>query len=170
MARLKQTVPLQPDAILALAPESLAESIRPAGFFRQKSRYIHDFCHFLQQQGGMHGLQNMPTEALRGLLLQQRGIGEETADSILLYAMHRPVFVVDAYTRRILTRTGLLEEGLSYGEVQQTLLRGLPAEQGLFAEYHALLVEHAKRSCRKQPACSRCVLRRDCNYAIAVSP
>ena len=95
----------------------------------------------------------------RQRLLEISGIGEETADSMLLYAGGRPVFVVDAYTRRILARHGILEDGSSYGEIQRLFTDHLPPDAGLYNQYHALIVETAKRYCRKEPNCGECPLR-----------
>ncbi len=95
----------------------------------------------------------------RQRLLEIKGIGEETADSILLYAGGRPVFVVDAYTRRILTRHGILPEGESYGEIQRLFMDHLPSDADLYNQYHAMIVETAKRYCRKVPNCGECPLR-----------
>jgi endonuclease-3 related protein len=95
----------------------------------------------------------------RQRLLEIPGIGEETADSMLLYARGRPVFVVDAYTRRILTRHGFLEGRTSYGEIQRLFMAHLPPDADLYNQYHALIVETAKRYCRKEPNCGECPLR-----------
>ena len=97
-------------------------------------------------------------------LLSIKGIGPETADSILLYACDQPHFVVDAYTRRIFSRYGLLSEKASYQEVQRFFESQLPVDVSLFKRFHALIVEHGKQTCKKIPACPDCVLQRECGY------
>jgi len=102
---------------------------------------------------------------LRETLLGIHGIGEETADSILLYAANKPVFVIDAYTRRIIDRLGLTPEGNKYSDYQRLFMDNLPPEINLFNEYHALLVAQGKYFCKKKPECVGCSLRELCNYA-----
>jgi endonuclease-3 related protein len=94
-------------------------------------------------------------------LLGVKGIGPETADSILLYALNKPVFVVDAYTRRIMACQGTVANDATYDDIQSLFVKNLKKSAALFNEYHALLVEHAKRVCRRRPICSRCILKKD---------
>ncbi len=101
----------------------------------------------------------IPTEELRRELLDVKGIGPETADSILLYALDRPVFVVDAYTKRVLSRHGLLDDKVSYGETQALFTGSLKHSAGFFNEYHALLVALGKDYCRPRPKCAQCPLK-----------
>jgi len=101
---------------------------------------------------------------MRRQLLGLNGVGNETADSILLYAFNKPIFIIDAYTKRIFSRLGFCSEDAAYHELQELLMSALPEDSRLFNEYHALLVEHAKRHCRKKPECSDCVLKKMCNY------
>ena len=139
-------------------------AIRPAGFFRQKARAIRGFLGWLQQNhgGSLSRALALPPDVLRRELLALRGIGPETADAILLYAANRPFFVADAYTRRILARHGWLAEDVGYQETQQFLHRHLPRDPALFNEFHALLVETAKRHCRRAaPLCKGCPLEFD---------
>ena len=111
------------------------------------------------EQGGLDALKDVPTETLREMLLSISGIGYETADSILLYALDRPVFVVDAYTYRIFLRHNLIYEEITYNEFQELFMRNLPEDVDLFKEYHALLVEVGKRFCKKKkPMCGGCPL------------
>ena len=98
------------------------------------------------------------TRSLRAELLAVHGIGNETADDILLYALDKPVFVIDAYTRRLLSRLGVADGKEPYPQHQRLFMAELPADAGMFAEYHALIVTHAKVSCRKSPECGGCVL------------
>lgn len=139
---LKDHQALSPEAILSLPHESLAAIIRPAGYYNQKARYLRGFARRYASS------RTIPS---REELLSLKGIGPETADSILLYAYGEPYFVVDAYTRRILLHHGLIDEHASYDEVQSLFHASLPREKWLYQEYHALLVEHAKRHYRKRP-------------------
>ncbi|MGH9432888.1 MAG: endonuclease III domain-containing protein [Terriglobia bacterium] len=144
--------------------EQVESAIRPAGFFRQKARAIRGFLHWLQQRhgGSLSRALALPPDVLRRELVALRGIGPETADAILLYAANRPFFVADAYTRRILARHGWLAEDVGYEETQEFLHRHLPRDAALFNEFHALLVETAKRHCRRAaPLCKGCPLEFD---------
>jgi endonuclease-3 related protein len=150
-----------------ISTAELARLIRPAGYFNQKAKKLHAFLDYLSvnYQLDLNLLFQRPTRQLRRELLSIWGIGEETADSICLYAAQRPVFVVDAYTRRLFSRLGHVEEKVSYAQLQSFLTKRLPSDAQLFNEYHALIVTHAKETCRKQePLCSRCVLRAGCAY------
>lgn len=140
----------------------LENCIRPAGFYRQKALTIRNFLDWLTRAcgGSLATLFAPPAEEARRELLKVRGLGPETVDAILLYAGRHPFFVADAYTRRILARHGLVPAKAGYSAVQQFLHRHLPANQGLFNGYHALLVEVGKRFCRRQqPDCEACPLR-----------
>jgi endonuclease III related protein len=139
----------------------LAELIHSSGYYRQKARKLKAFLAFLREnyQGSLDRMFRVPTNVLREQLLAVHGIGPETADSILLYAGQHPVFVVDAYTRRILQRHGLAEERHTYEEIRELYERNLPADPELFNEYHALIVHTGKHFCRtKEPRCSECPL------------
>ena len=129
--------------VLDLPEGQLKEAIRPAGYYNQKARYIREFLLFYL------GLDSRVPS--REELLQVKGVGEETADSILLYAYGVPTFVVDAYTKRILFAHGLIEEKTSYAQVQTLFHDALGRDTFMFQEYHALLVEHAKRHYAKKP-------------------
>jgi len=142
---------------------TLARAIRSSGYYNIKATRLKQFTHFLLARYG-GSLQRMFRADLRSLrkeLLSVSGIGEETADSILLYAADLPIFVVDAYTRRVLERHRLISEGSSYGEIQQLFMDHLPPDAALFNEFHALLVAVGKEFCRKTPRCERCPLRYD---------
>jgi len=136
--------------------------IRPSGYFRQKAVRLQTLCRFFLEQGEIPGLQAAETDNLRNQLLALNGIGPETADSILLYALNRPVFVIDAYTRRIFARLGLIGPDAGYPELQNYFTSRLPADAALFNEYHALIVQHAKQHCRARPDCTACPLGRSC--------
>jgi endonuclease-3 related protein len=142
----------------------LEAHIRPSGVFRVKARRLRAFLGFL---GAGYGgrISRMRTEdpwALRQKLLAVHGIGPETADSIALYAAGQPLFVVDAYTRRIFTRLGVLQGGESYDAVQRVFMDALPRDVSLYNDYHAQLVRLAKEACRPRPRCERCPLTRVC--------
>lgn len=134
----------------------LAKLIKPAGYYNQKAERLKIAAEFF--------LKNKNPE--RNKLLDVKGIGQETADSILLYAYKKPVFVIDAYTRRILSRAGLCKEDCDYNELQQFFHRELPKDAKLFNEYHALLVELAKRHCTKKPVCGSCPVNKLCKRFI----
>ena len=142
----------------------LARLIRSSGYFRQKARKLKSFVKFLREnyQGSLNKMFAVRTAELREQLLAVHGIGPETADAILLYAGQHPVFVVDAYTRRILERHGLISdaERKSYEEIRELFQKSLPRDASLFNEYHALIVRAGKHFCRKgKPECDTCALR-----------
>jgi len=146
-----------------LPPGRLAGLIRSSGTFRVKARRLRAFLAYLngRYQGSLDRMSRAPLEALRRELLAVPGIGPETADSILLYALGRPAFVVDAYTRRVLSRHRLLPHDAGYQEVRAFFERHLPSDPRLFNEYHALLVAIGKQYCRSRPHCAECPLRFD---------
>jgi endonuclease-3 related protein len=162
IAGLKAAGMLSCEAILAATHEELAERIRPAGYFNVKARRLRHLCVFLADKGGLEALASLPTRTLRPALLAVNGIGPETADDILLYALDRPVFVIDAYTRRLLVRHGLASGTEDYETLRAGFERALPADVALFKEYHALIVEHAKQACRRRPRCGDCALVETC--------
>lgn len=167
MVRLKAATQLDPRVLHNLAAHELEELIRPAGFFRQKARYLKNVtaCLLDQCDGDVARLCGGPLETARKRLLKLQGVGPETADSILLYAANRPSFVVDAYTRRILTRLGILQGTETYNAIRQAFMDALPHDAPLFNQYHALIVEHAKTYCRKQtPLCETCPLLSHCPH------
>ncbi len=162
---LRSARALSPRGLLALAPARLEPAVRPAGYFRQKARRLRILARWYRDEWGSRvPPASVSTAALRSSLLGLEGVGPETADSILLYAFGRPVFVVDAYTRRILHRLGRLpREHAPYAEVQELFHLALPPDPALFNEYHALMVRHAKEHCRKRrPSCRECRLERTC--------
>ena len=154
---------LSPRAIRRVRYTRLAQLLRPSGYFRQKTKTLKSFINFLYSSysGSLSRLFATPTTVLREQLLDVRGIGPETADSILLYAGKHPVFVVDAYTRRILQRHGHAHPKLAYDEVRTMFESALPADQQLFNEFHALIVHVGKNFCRpSNPLCPECPLSR----------
>ena len=142
--------------------EQLAEMIHSSGYYRQKADRLKRFCRFYLHSGQTRMLAKRPLAELRQELLSLHGIGPETADSILLYALDKSVFVVDAYTRRIFSRLGLLDERLGYEAVRHYFESHLQPSVPLFQEFHALIVEHAKRYCRVKAQCSGCPLASYC--------
>jgi endonuclease-3 related protein len=150
---------LDPAAIAALAPDRLALHLRPAGYFNVKAKRLQALCHWLLTA---QAPESLTTETLRQRLLSIHGIGPETADDILLYAYERPVFVIDAYTRRLFSRLKLLDGELSYEALRATFEQALAPDVALFNEYHALIDHHAKQVCRTQPRCEACFLQLLC--------
>jgi len=154
---------LSPQAIRCVRSARLAQLLRPSGYFRQKTKTLKSFVNFLYTSyaGSLSRLFSTPTVVLRDQLLALHGIGPETADCILLYAGKHPVFVVDAYTRRILQRHGHFHSKLAYDEVRKMFESSLPADHQLFNEFHALIVRVGKNYCRlSRPRCSECSLAR----------
>ena len=152
---------LTPDALRRVRPAKLARLLRPSGYFRQKTKTLKSFVRFLYASygGSLSKLLSTPTEVLRDQLLALRGIGPETADSILLYAGRHPVFVVDGYSRRILERHRLSHPRASYEELRKLFETSLPRDHQLFNEFHALIVHVGKDYCRpNHPRCSECSL------------
>jgi len=162
IANLRAARALTPQAIVAAPHQRLATWLRPSGYFNIKARRLRAVCDWLMQQGGVRRLMHQPTETLRAALLSVHGIGPETADDILLYAFGRPVFVIDAYTRRLFTRLGLIEGREDYEELRRLFESRLDSDVSLFNEYHALIVAHGKDVCRSRPRCAGCRLRALC--------
>ncbi|MGB4663250.1 MAG: endonuclease III domain-containing protein, partial [Methanosarcina flavescens] len=141
---LKQINALCPEAILSLDPEALKEAIRPAGYYNQKAMRLKTLAGWFSELGD-----RIPA---REELLSLKGVGPETADSILLYAFRQLSFVVDAYTKRIVTNLGFVDEKAGYYEIKALFEENLPQDLAVYQEYHALLVEHAKRYYQKKGA------------------
>ena len=160
ISRIKAEGAMSLEGLLEIPEETLAEWIRPSGYFNLKARRLKAVIRFLWEayHGDLERMAREPLSELRRQLLKVYGVGEETADSILLYALEKPVFVVDTYTRRILDRHHLIESKAPYGAIQRIFMEALPPEVDLFNEYHALIVETGKTFCRRTPACSVCPL------------
>ncbi|MFP4258460.1 MAG: endonuclease III domain-containing protein [Desulfovermiculus sp.] len=159
---LRERGMLSPKRLDELTEAELATLIRPAGYFRVKAARIKALLNFLRLEADFDfsRLAKQPGEELRSKLLAVKGIGQETADSILLYALKFPVFVVDTYTARIMHRHAFVPEDVSYAELQELFTAHLPLDPDLFNEYHALLVRVGKNWCRKAwPKCSECPLQ-----------
>ena len=158
IANLKAAKALSPEVIAATPHRRLAAWLKPSGYFNIKAQRLHAFCVWLIRKGGTKRIARLPTAVLRAELLQVHGIGPETADDILLYAFHRPVFVIDAYTRRLFQRLGHIQGDEGYETLRSLFEKSLATDTQLFNEYHALIVAHAKDVCRKRPLCSACKL------------
>ena len=161
---LKQAKVLDAQAILRLSPAQLAQLIRPSGYYNVKEKRLRAISHWYAEHGPKRRLEKHSTEHLRRELLAVHGVGPETADDILLYAFNRPVFVVDAYTRRLFSRLGLADARISYDALQQLFERELPPDATGYGEFHALIVWHGKRICKKRPRCEHCQLQTKCAY------
>ena len=152
---------LDAEAIINAELPVLAEAVRPSGYYNQKARKLKILASFLLE-GGYLESGKYPS---RQDLLDLWGVGKETADSILLYAYNLPFFVVDAYTVRIFKRLNVVDGNESYDIIASRITASLNSDPGLFGEYHALIVKHAKEHCRKKPVCGNCVLRKLCSFA-----
>jgi endonuclease-3 related protein len=161
IGQLKEKGVLTIEGIRQLRKSQLASFIKSSGYYRIKSDRLMTFVNFLFEEydGDIKKMERKGLEELRQKLLEIKGIGPETADSILLYALKKPVFVVDAYTKRILSRHKMIPEKVSYEEVQRLFMNHLPAEEKLFNEYHALIVYLGKRVCKKIPQCEICPIK-----------
>lgn len=160
---LKKARKLSPRAMLGTSNSSLQKLVRSSGYYRQKAKKLKIFCRFFVDEFGadIRKMHRTPTTELRARLLSLWGIGRETADSMLLYALGKPVFVVDAYTIRIGERVGLFRSG-GYEHVRHFFESSLKRSVPLYKECHALLVELGKRFCRRVPLCRKCPLRGRC--------
>ncbi len=161
IANLKANNMLDPHRIYRCTHKRLAELIRPAGYFNIKAQRLKSFVEYFVKRysANIDSMGKVPTRLLIEELLEVRGIGPETADSILLYALQRPVFVVDAYTKRVLARHKIIEDGkATYDEVQRIFHDNLPEDVQLFNEYHALFVRLGKEYCKPKPLCEGCPL------------
>ena len=165
LGNLKSANALSIEAILETPTDQLEMLVRPSGYFRMKADRLKQLCDFLQSNS-FDALKKMGREHARELLLCVKGVGPETADDIVLYALDIPSFVIDTYTRRLLERFGLYSAKLKYSVLQATFHQQLPEDSSLFKQYHALIVEHAKVSCRKKPLCESCALKETCPQII----
>ncbi len=173
LANLKRAGLLHSGRLHRSREASIAGLIRPSGYYHLKAKKLKAFTQFLftAHRGRLSHLFRQETGALREELLAVYGIGPETADSIILYAAEQPIFVVDAYTRRIAARLGLTMEDASYDELQQLFMAHLPHSVPLFNEYHALLVALGKNYCTKQmPRCGACPLEEVCPSGMSLRP
>ena len=168
--RMRSAGLLSLPALLATDHDTLADVIRPSGYYNIKAKRLRNLCVFLAQEGGLDAFAERDLPDQRASLLGVNGVGPETADDILLYAIHRPVFVIDTYTRRLLQRYGLARGDEDYEALRSKFELALDADVHLFQQYHALIVTHAKAVCRKVPQCHRCALAADCATAGEAGP
>jgi endonuclease-3 related protein len=153
---------LSAERLVAARHDHLARWLRPAGYFNVKATRLKNFCQWYLGAGSFAALKNLDTETLRQSLLKVNGVGRETADDILLYAFERPVFVVDAYTRRFFVRLGFIQGDEDYDQLRLAIETALGPDVSLYNEYHALIVRHAREACRVRPLCTACVLEKTC--------
>ncbi len=146
------------DKLEKMDTEKLKEFIKPAGFYNQKAKYIKNFIKVVKGKE--------KSKINREFLLKIKGIGKETADCILLYGLNKPYFVIDAYTKRIFSRIGLINKNIEYDKLQLIFKKNLPQNIDIYKEYHALIVEHGKNICKRKPDCSKCVLQYICSKII----
>jgi endonuclease III related protein len=161
IANLRRERLLTPGAIERVPHAHLARLIRSSGYFRQKTKKLKAFVRFLSAEysGSLARMFQTPMAELREKLLAVHGIGPETADSILLYAGHKDVFVVDAYTKRIFARHGFVSDDVPYEELRSLIESALPRDVSRYNEFHALLVQVGKNWCRpRDPRCAECPL------------
>jgi endonuclease-3 related protein len=173
IANLKEEQVLSPEKLADIEIDRLEELIKPSGFFRQKANRLQSLSRYLvtEWQSNLNDFCSGSLDDARGRLLARPGIGPETADSILLYAVYRPSFVVDAYTRRIFERVGILQGDETYTEVREMFTQALPEDVTLYNEYHALIVQLAKTCCKKRkPLCNECPICRHCRFATQGTP
>lgn len=161
ITNLKKHSLLDAKKLYNLDSSMLAELIRPAGYFNVKTKRLKNFLHeFIKDFNADIGkLQSEDLKKTREWLLDINGIGQETADSILLYALKKPIFVIDAYTKRILERHNMVPEEVSYNELQELFMDNLDHDIQMFNEYHALIVQTCKDFCKKKPLCDSCPLK-----------
>jgi endonuclease-3 related protein len=160
IGNLKREGLMEARTLLHAEPDRVKDLITPAGYYNVKYDRLMNLLRFLDSRGtDLEGLQRLPLGELRAGLLEVKGVGPETADSILLYAFQRPVFVVDTYTRRLFSRLGYeWMQRASYDKVQGFFMEALPRDTSLYNESHALIVIHSKNTCKKEPLCEGCCL------------
>lgn len=158
---LKDAGVFSPSRLLELPPQKLAVLIRPSGYFNQKAKKLRNFLKFFGDEYGfsVKKMRGEGISVIREKLLNVNGIGRETADSIILYALEKPIFVVDAYTYRVLSRHNIIPEDATYEEIQELFMNNLEHNPQLFNEYHALFVRVGKEFCGRKPDCDKCPLK-----------
>jgi len=160
LSNLKKNRLLAPKSLKGITEKRLAGLIKPAGYFNVKARRVKNFMFFLfdEYQGSLAKMGRESTEGLREKLLSVNGVGPETADSILLYAFNKPIFVVDAYTKRIFSRHKIISPDSDYNSIQNKFMQNLKNDVKMFNEYHALIVRLGKEFCKTKPKCNTCPL------------
>jgi endonuclease III related protein len=160
IANIKRAKVLGVNQLLGLPDARLAQMLRPSGYFNVKTKRLKDFLRFFKESyaGRVQRMRVVALGDLRKQLLDVRGIGPETADSILLYALGKPTFVVDAYTKRIFSRLGWVRHDVDYYELQEYFMKNIPRKLSLYNDYHAQIVQLGKDICRPKPRCEMCPL------------
>ena len=167
IANLKENKLRDAQALLQAEPERVKSLIKPSGFFNVKYKRLRNVAKYFVEAGiDFERFRSLPVAQLREELLAINGIGPETADSILLYAFQRPIFVIDMYSRRLFSRLGYgFMETCTYERAQKLFMDNLPPDHRIYNEYHALIVMHCKSVCKKKPRCPECKLRSLCPAA-----
>ncbi|MDO8281680.1 MAG: endonuclease III domain-containing protein [Thermodesulfovibrionia bacterium] len=162
ISNIKRQKALTAKKLHEMPHEELASLIKPSGYFNVKAKRLKGFLSYLSSNygGSMAKMQKRGLPMLRKELLEVNGIGPETADSILLYALEKPTFVIDAYTKRVLQRHGIVKEDATYHEMQELFHNNLPHDVSLYNEYHALFVMAGKHYCKPKPKCEGCPLEK----------
>jgi endonuclease-3 related protein len=163
IANLKKADLIDPKKIAKASKRTIARLIKPSGYFNQKAERLKIISDFLLQN---KNLEKQSIKVMREKLLAVKGIGPETADSIILYAFNKPSFVIDSYTKRIFSRIGLCDSDIDYHNLQKKFHDALPKKTILYNEYHALIVELAKSSCSKKPVCDKCPVVKLCKKSL----
>jgi len=164
---LKENLALDPQIIINTKHQTLANWLTPVGYFNVKATRLQSFCNWYIKSGEFEALNSCDTIELRKALLSVKGIGPETADDILLYAFTRPIFVIDAYTRRLFSRLGYINGDEAYETLRASFEKKLNKQTEktqLFNEYHGLIVHHAKYFCKTKPVCKECCLQEYCDF------
>lgn len=161
---LKKENLLTPKRLNKVNTLKLSRLIKPAGYFNVKAKRLKGLLNFLFREygGNLRPMKKEGVKTLRRKLLNVNGIGPETCDSILLYALEKPIFVIDAYTRRIFSRCGIIDENIQYEKLQSIFMENLPRDTRLYNEYHALIVQLGKDICKKRPNCNLCAINKLC--------
>ena len=161
IGNLKDKDILTINRLMEIPDSMLAQLIKPAGYYNIKTRRLKNLIGFIDSDydGDIFRLFSLDIQEIRKELLSVNGVGLETADSIVLYGAGKPLFVVDTYTHRILTRHGMIEEEAGYNDLQSLFMDNLPHDEELFKEFHALIVRSGKEYCKKKPLCQNCPLK-----------
>ena len=165
LRNLRKAGSLNLNAIANSNLRELGALIKPSGYYRQKAVRLKAVCNYIRDRHStLRRFLHVDADALRAELLSMRGIGEETADSIILYAADKPAFVIDAYTKRVIRRVFGIKEDLGYKQLQNYFQGGLAENVGLYKDFHAQIVELGKRYCMAKPVCVGCPLFKACRY------
>lgn len=166
IGNLKTLGMLNPADLFSSPSETIAQVIRPSGYYNRKTVRLKSFMSYFSERYNLDigKMAELEIPVIRDELLSVKGIGEETADSIILYALNRATFVIDAYTKRIFSRTGVFTGDEKYFEMKDVFEMELEPDVKLYNEYHALIVKHAKMYCTTKPDCRECPLKGNCDY------